>query len=133
MPVEIIDHTADIRVRVYSHGFPSALLELSNYMLNLIYTGPINCEKSLKSTVQFSEAERCVVKLLSDILYYTDSYNLTLKVRYLKIEKNRLTWEACGEKFNILKHEMGYVIKGVAYDRIVVNTKNNFIEVTFDI
>jgi len=133
MPVDIIDHTADIRLRVRSRSFPLALLELSNYMLGIIFKGGVECDHIIQSSVEFTDKESCVVRFLSDVLYYLDSRNLAMKVRYLKIERGLIKWEACGEKFDNSKHEMGYVIKGATYDRISIDEKNNIIEITLDI
>ncbi len=133
MPVDILEHTADIRLRVQSRSFPLALLELSNFMLGIIYKGNAECNDFIISSVKFEEKDNCAVRLLSDILYYTDSRNIALKVRYLKIERGMIIWEGCGEKFDSSKHEMGYVIKGATYDRIFVDDKKNIIEITLDI
>jgi SHS2 domain-containing protein len=133
MPVDIVDHTADIRLRVHSRSFPLALLELSNYMLGIIFKGDVECTNIIQSSVEFTDKESCVVRFLSDVLYYLDSRNIAMKVRYLKIERGLIRWEACSEKFDYSKHEMGYVIKGATYDRISIDKKNNIIEITLDI
>lgn len=133
MPVEIVDHTADIRLRARGRSLTVTLLELANFMLSIIFKGDIDCEIYINSSVSYIDKENCVVRLLSDILFYTDTQNLALKVRFIQIVGNNIIWEGCGEKFKRYKHEMGYVVKGVTYDRLVINTENNLIEITLDI
>lgn len=133
MPVKVLEHTADLRLKAQGRSFPATLLELSNFMLNLIFSGSVDCEIYISSSISFSNKDNCVVRFLSDILYYEDSHNLALKIRLISIVENNLKWEGCGEKLKSGKHEMGYVVKGVTYDRLMVDTQNNLIEITLDI
>ncbi len=133
MPVTIVDHTADIRLRAQSRSIQKSLLELSNFMLSLIYEGTVKAEERISSTVIFSDAEGCVVSLLSDLIYNSDVRMMNYRVKLLRIDKWKIYWEGYGERFDESRHQRRYVIKAATYDRIIVDRENGIIEITLDI
>ncbi len=83
MPVESLDHTADVRLRAWGRSFQGTLLELSNYMLRMIYSDIIRPEVLLSSTIEYDTDEGCVTRLLNDLIYRSESAQLAIKIRKL--------------------------------------------------
>lgn len=133
MSREIIDHTADIRVRVRARYFPAALLEVGNFMLEMLYGDHIVHEEKISSEVDFTEKGNCVIRFLNDLLYVSESQSMAMNVKTVVIEKNRLKWEAFGEPMANRKNSGTALVKAATYDRLVVMTDPPLIEVTFDI
>lgn len=133
MSREILDHAADIRIRIKARSFPVALLQLSNFMMELMYGDNIRHEEEISSSIRFTERENCVVRFLNDILYFSESKRLALNVKTIILTKNDLKWIGFGEKLIGKKQEGWVLIKAATYDRLIVSRDPAMIEITFDI
>lgn len=133
VPVETVEHSADLRLRAKGRTFPGTLLKLSNYMLELIYGNSVDNVVVIHSVVRFKAVENCVARFLNDVLFQGESNNLALRVRIITLSKNRLKWEGIGEKINEVKHSGSFLVKAATYDRIIVSMDPPYVEITLDI
>ena len=132
MPVETIEHTADVRLRAWGKSFQGTLLELSNHMLKLIYGEDILPDVLLSSEVEYDSDESCVAKLLNDLIYRSESSRLAIKVRKITLCKGMVRWDGAGEQIG-QKERGSMLVKAATYDRIIVSRNPVLIEVTLDI
>ncbi|MCL4333047.1 MAG: archease [Candidatus Thermoplasmatota archaeon] len=132
MPVESIEHTADVRLRAWGRSFQGTLLELSNHMLKMVYGEPLHPVSTLESTVEYDSDEDCVIRLLNDIIYRAESSNLAVRVRKVTICKGKIHWEGYGETAG--RNSGGSaLVKAATYDRIVARRSPPLVEITLDI
>jgi len=131
VPVESLDHTADVRLRAWGRSFQGTLLELSNYMLRMIYSDIIRPEVLLSSTIEYDTDEGCVTRLLNDLIYRSESAQLAIKIRKLLfVMESQMGWY--GEPFS-KKKRGSILVKAATYDRLIVKRTPALIEVTLDI
>lgn len=133
MPIEILEHTADIRLRAWGHSFPGTLLELSNSMLKLVYGDIIRPDKTVGSSLDYDSVENSVVRLLNDLLYESESLELAILVRRVTVCKRTIKWEGFGEKFAETSHLGSILVKAATYDRLKVSEVPALVEITLDI
>ncbi len=132
MPVESLEHTADVRLRAWGKSFQGTLLELSNHMLGMIYGENVRPDEFFHSDVEFESDESCAIRLLNDLLYKSESMELAIKVRKITLCEGVATWEGFGE--NVSKNDRGSIlVKAATYDRIIATRNPPLIEVTLDI
>lgn len=128
MPFKIIDHTADIRIRVTERNRKFLYLRLANAMINLIFESPdIRCEFQRRVEVRDVDA----VAFLNHILYEIEKGGIIFKVTCIAFIDNKVVLGICGEKIDTDRHEYHYLIKAATYDRFMET--ENTVEVTFDI
>jgi len=128
MPVEVLNHTADIRIRVTERDKKLLYLKLGNAMLSLIFHGNHNkCEYFFQREFEVKNA----VSFLNDVLYVVDTENKVLKIKYLRFCGSKVLVGFCGEEFQYGEHSYHYLIKAVTYHNFVET--ENLAEVTFDI
>ncbi|MGC8561622.1 MAG: archease [Thermoplasmata archaeon] len=132
MPVKILEHTADVRLKAWGNTFQGALLDLSNHMLGMVYSASIQPELFLSSNVEYDSDENCVIRTLNDIIYRSESDSLALKIRKITICDRKVIWEAVGEKADARKRGPS-LVKAATYDRIIVSRVPAVIVVTLDI
>jgi SHS2 domain-containing protein len=132
VPVETLEHTADVRLRAWGRSFQGTLLELSNHMLKMVYGESIQPDLHIASKVEFESDEECVARLLNDLIYQSESAELAIRVRKITLCERTVLWEGDGEIAS--KKERGSVlVKAATYDRIVVRRNPPLIEITLDI
>ncbi len=128
MPVEILDHTADIRVRVMERNRKFLYLRLANSMIGLIFgSSTINCQ--FLQQVEMKDVDAVV--FLNHLIYEIEKEGIIFKVKCITFKDNRIIAGICGEKLDVNRHEYHYLIKAATYDRFI--EKENMVEVTFDI
>ncbi len=133
MGIEIIEHTADLRLRASGKTFPGTILGLSNFMLELIYGRVLGNREYIESSITFRGSESCVVRFLNDLLLQSESKGLAIRVRRVALSRDTMKWEGFGEEMDGKKHKGRYVVKAATYDRVIATASPPFIEITLDI
>ena len=132
MPVESLEHTADVRLRAWGRSFQGTLLELSNHMLKMVYGEFIQPDFQLSSRVEYDSDEGCVARLLNDLIYQSESAELAIRVRKITLCEGVVRWEGNGETAS--KKDRGSIlVKAATYDRMIVRRDPPLIEITLDI
>jgi SHS2 domain-containing protein len=131
--IVVLDHTADLRVRVEGRSFPIVLLKLGNFMMTQIYGTEIKMEREVSSEVEADEKENCVVRYLNDLLYTSESKQFEFRVKSVQIGNGKLRWTGAGHRIRSVESEREILIKAATYDRLSVSTDPAIVEITFDI
>lgn len=132
MSYKILDHTADLCIRVTGTGLPDFLRNAALAMMELI-TDREGVDPSIKVSIEVTgeTTEEVVVRLLSEILYLHETSKLVFKDIKVEVLKNKVAAELKCENYNARKHELNYDIKAVTYHGLNVEKVNN--EFTADI
>ena len=137
MSFEIIEHTADIGVRVYGANLTELLKNAALALLSLITEREsVRPLEVVVFEVEAETGEELIIKMLSEILYIhevrkmvfaeadtelTDGYSLRVKLT--------------GEKIDPTRHELLEDIKAATYHNLKINRVNDrfMAEIIFDI
>ncbi|MGC8644938.1 MAG: archease [Thermoplasmata archaeon] len=133
MPVEVLDHPADIRLRVSGHSFPSALLELLNYTLGLMYGPGINPEIIFDFTVEFETLESLVPRIVNEAIFRAEATETAGRIRRVTVCGNKAAAQYIGERMTEGKRYGSMAVKAATYDRLFVSENPPVIEITLDI
>ncbi|RLG85755.1 MAG: archease [Thermoprotei archaeon] len=137
-----LEHTADVLVEVWAPKLEELFEEAARAMFEII-TDTSKVDPSLCREVETEgfDLENSLYRWLEELLIIHDSENLVFgKFRVHKFEKlgeDRyvIRGEACGEPFNIDKHEPRTVVKAVTYAQMQIRKENSLWKATivFDI
>lgn len=135
---EVIEHTADIGIRVWGRDLAELFENAALGMTGLI-TKPasIQPKKSRKIEVEAGNIESLLVEWLNELIYLTETKNLIFR-RYsiLDITRSRLSAIAFGELIDTAKHELKAEIKACTYHELKVGKEEDnrmFAQVIFDV
>ncbi|MGC9123417.1 MAG: archease [Thermoplasmata archaeon] len=130
---EIVEHTADIGLKIKSDGLENAFREAALGMLSLM----IDIEKvekkfSVDVNIKADNLESLLVRFLTEILYIFEVERFVYTDLKVEIKDNSLNAELFGENYNRSKHGSKLLIKAVTYHMISVK-ENGEIFIIFDI
>lgn len=137
MSYELIDHTADICIRVTGGNFSELLRNASLAMMEQI-TDRDKVEPSVTESIEVTgeTKEELLVRLLSEILYLHETSKLVFKDILVEVSnENKVVAELRGEGYDPGKHELTYDIKAVTYHDLKVKMVNDKFtaDIVFDI
>ena len=137
MPYEILDHTADICIRVTGESMRGLIRNASLAMMDQI-TDRDKVEGSISESIEVSgdTKEEILVRLLSEILYLHETNRIVFKdARVVMHNETKLAAELTGEKYEPSKHELLNDIKAVTYHGLKVSKVNDKFtaDIVFDI
>jgi SHS2 domain-containing protein len=120
---ELIDHTADVGIRVTAAS-PAALFETAALALTGLMTDTATVEPKLERTLELQEEslDLLLVCWLQEILYLVDTEGLVFSVFEVRIEGARLQATLRGETFNPEVHPRKSDVKAVTYHHLEVTT-----------
>ena len=120
---ELIDHTADVGIRVTAES-PEALFETAALALTELMTDTTTVEPKLERTMELQEEslDLLLVCWLQEILYLMDTEGLVFSVFEVRIEGTALQATLWGEPFNPEVHPMKSDVKAVTYHHLEVAT-----------
>ncbi len=139
---EFRDHTADVQVRSWG---PSLEEAFSQTAYSLMATITPNLKKippkvERKITIKAEDKEALLFDFLSEFLYIFDVDELVFSQIYVnKIEKfndnYKLQATLKGEKFDLVKHEIGIEVKAITYSFLNIEEKRTrtIIDIVYDI
>ncbi len=130
---EIVEHTADIGLKIKSDSLENAFREAALGMLSLM----IDIEKvekkfSVDVNIKADNLESLLVRFLTEILYIFEVERFVYSDLKVEIKDNSLNAELFGESYNRSKHGSKLLIKAVTYHMISVK-ENGEIFIIFDI
>ncbi|MEM0127887.1 MAG: archease [Thermoplasmatales archaeon] len=132
MPVTILEHTADIRLRARGHSLQSAILELLNYILSMMYGNDVKPDLSRTYSIESANITDLVPMAINEVIYISESTGTAGKIRRFSICGNIAEIEYIGEKLSG-KKDYGVLIKAATYYKLFVSATPPEIEVTLDI
>ncbi|HEX3035560.1 MAG TPA: archease [Thermodesulfobacteriota bacterium] len=137
MDYEILDHTADVCLRVYGKSFDEILRNAARGMMDLITDREkVEPLEAIQVEAEGETREELLVHWLQEILYL----HQVKKVFFHDFGINRLTetlvtGKAFGEKIDFEKHEVGSDVKGISYHNLRLETLGDRlkIDIIFDL
>jgi len=137
MGYEILDHTADVLIRVSGSTFGEFLKSSALAMMDLL-TDRESVEPDVEEVFEITgeTREELLVRMLSEILYLHHVHKLVFKDIELDIQGgDTITGTIKGEKFDPAKHELDLDIKAVTYHNLkIARVDDKFIaDIVFDI
>lgn len=137
MPFKILDHTADIRVRVSGKTFEELLKSAALGLMSLI-TDRSGVEPTEKTgfEIEGDNEEELLIKMLGEILYLHQAEKMVFSEIDIKlIGGKRLEATLHGEKIDPRRHELELDIKAATYHNLKIVSANDRLmaEIVFDI
>lgn len=135
---EVIDHTADIGLRVEGESLEELFINAADAMFDVMVASKPNLVSSINVPidVEAAKTDELFVKWLQELLYEFDARHLVLSHFYIdKILETKVSGGAKGMKFDKLRHEVKRQIKAVTYHKLSVEKKGDVWQATviFDI
>jgi SHS2 domain-containing protein len=133
---EIIDHTADIGIKVKGNTLPDliekSIMALSNLMIGNI---KIIGKEERRFNIEEENKEIALVRILEEILYLFESQKFVVSKCKVDKKKNKYKIELTGKLYNREEIKEATEIKAVTYHKLSVKQlKNNWVAtVIFDI
>ena len=134
---KIIDHTADVCVRVFGNSLEEIFIGSSKAMMGII-TDVEKVDPSTEISIKADgeNYEELLVKWLQEILYLHEVKKMVFKDFKIKIEnRTRAVGKAYGEKIDVDRHEFYSNIKAVTYHNLkIISSKDKYrVDIVFDI
>ena len=134
---EMIDHTADIGIKVFGKDI-SEVFSNAGYAMFDILTEPKNVQKKESFDIQISanNIEELLVKWLDELLYRYETERVVFSEFVInKISDTAVNSTVYGEKIDRNRHEIKTEIKNVTYHQLQVRKINSGWEaqVIFDV
>ena len=137
MSYEGLEHTADIRVRVYGETFVDLLRNSALALMSLITDrGAVKPLMEIEFEVKGETKEEILVKMLGEILYIYEVRKMVFSDIALELKDvDTLRGRLAGEKIDPKRHELELDIKAATYHNLKIQKVNDrFIaEIVFDI
>ena len=134
---KIIDHTADICVRVFGNSIEEIFIGSAKAMMEVITdVKKVIPSDEVSITAHGENWEELLVKWLQEILYVHEVEKMVFKDFKIKIENaTRAVGKAYGEKIDIDRHEFFSIIKAVTYHNLkIISSKDKYrVDIVFDI
>lgn len=137
---ELIDHTADLSIKVYGKDLEELLNNCSAAMMDVICDlNTIELKNQYSVSSSGNSEEELLVNLLQELLYLHEVKKLLFCKFEFKINdniKNReVEGNVWGEEIDFSRHDLLNDIKGVTYSDLKVEHKNGKLsaKITFDI
>lgn len=137
MDYEILDHTADVCLRIYGKSFGELFENAARAMMELITDREkINPSQEIEIEVHGENIEELLVHWLQEILFLQEVRKMIFKHFKLNlISKTHAKGKAIGEKIDINKHELHFDIKAVTYHNLKIEPINDKlkVDIVFDV
>jgi protein archease len=134
---EVLEHTADIRVRVYGESFVDLLRNSALALMSLITaTGAVKPLVEIGFEVRGETKEEILVKMLGEILYIYEVRKMVFSDIALELKDgDTLSGRLAGEKIDPKRHELELDIKAATYHNLKIQKVNDrfMAEIVFDI
>lgn len=134
---EIIEHTADIGLRIFGHSqkdlFQNAALALFEQITDL---NKVNKKKTISIELEAVDKTELFVSWLRELLYQADTRKMVFSYfDIMQIDEFHLRGVVTGEAVDLNRHIMKMEVKAVTYHQLKLENKNGFwtAEVIFDV
>ena len=133
---EILDHTADIGIKVKSESLPAVMektiLALSDLMIGNMQVGS---DEEREFIIDEDNAEIALVSILEEILYLFEHQKFAVSCCSVSVQNNEYRVQMKGSLFNPSKVKDGTEIKAVTYHQLKVKKEDDtwIVKVIFDI
>jgi SHS2 domain-containing protein len=137
MNYEILDHTADICVRVYGESFDDLLRNAARAMMDIITDREkVNPSQEIKIKAQGETKEELLVHWLDEILFIHQVKKMVLRdFEVHLVSETEVRGKAFGESIDAERHEIGLDIKAITYHNLKIEPSDDRlkVDIVFDI
>ena len=137
MDYEILDHTADVCIRVFGKSLDELFENAARAMMELITDREkINPSQEIEIEVRGETKEELLVHWLQEILFLHEVKKMVFKdFRLNLISETHAKGKVIGEKIDIDKHELSFDIKAVTYHNLKIEPINDKlkVDIVFDV
>jgi len=130
---EEIDHTADVRIRVFGSTaeelFEGAAAGMFSLITDLARVKPVG---EIEVRVSADDLLGLMVAWLSELLVLHETQNILLGKFQVRLDGLALDGKAWGEMIDKGRHELKLAIKAVTYHRLTVDPERGVAEVIFN-
>lgn len=137
MSFEVLDHTADVGVRVYGENLAELLKNAALALLSLITEREsVRPDEEVVFEVEAETGEELLIKMLSEILYLHEVRKMVFADVDIELTNGRkLRGRLRGEKTDVSRHELQLDIKAATYHNLKIERVNDrfMAEIIFDI
>ena len=136
-PYRVIDHTADIGVKVFGSSVQELFENCARALFDqLADLNTVSANRTVALSVAAPDRETLLVTFLNELIHTAEEKDLVLKSCTIdRLEDNRLAAEARGERFDSSKHERLVEIKTTTYHQLKIDRQDGVWSTTviFDI
>ncbi|ARD84230.1 archease [Ferroplasma acidiphilum] len=133
MKYDILDHTADLKIKVYGNSLNS-IFENSVAAISDLITGSSSMENTIKRKVEITKqsVDDMLIQLLNDVIFYLETENVLFQRAEINISGNRLNGILSGTK---LPDNLCYsnAIKAVTYYNLEISPEEGFAILVLDV
>ena len=137
MDYEILNHTADICVRVYGKSFDDLLRNAARTMMELVTDREkVNPSQEIEVKAHGETEEELLIHWLEEILFIHQVKKMVFRdFEAHLVSKTEIQGKAFGESIDAEKHEIGLDIKAVTYHYLKIEyvADKLKVDVVFDI
>ena len=134
---EILDHTADVKVRVWGGTLPELFEHAAIAMFSVIgELARVSVEKELIITIEGLDLVDLLVRWLNELLHRFDlDHTVFCEFSIDELEETRLRGRARGEPIDFDRHQLETEIKAVTYHEAKVLKQHDrwVAEILFDV
>ena len=134
---EIIDHTADIGIKVHGKDLKSLFANAAYGMFDIMADlKNVRTKESLKIESEAPNVEELFLSWLGELLYQYNSKKIIFKEFVIdKLTENTISASAQGEKLDLSRHALKTEIKAATYHQLKVEKVKDIwqAEVIFDV
>jgi SHS2 domain-containing protein len=114
---ELIEHTADIGIKVEAPTLPQLFANAAAGMFHLLCpSGAVGAEARESIAVEAGGYEELLVNWLTELLFLFDAQRLIFnEFQITQLDDHHLTATVRGEKYSPDRHELDHDIKAVTY------------------
>ena len=137
MSFEVLEHTADVRVRVFGRDFRELLKNAALALMSLITDREsVRLEEEVIFKTEAETSEELLIKMLSEILYLHETEKMVFADADMELNDGfNLSVRLRGEKTDLSRHELLYDIKAATYHNLKIERADDrfMAEIIFDI
>ncbi len=134
---KIIDHTADVCVRVSGKSLEDIFIGSARAMMEVITdVNKVKTSREVSITAYGENYEELLVNWLQEILYLHEVEKMVFKDFEIKLENaTGAVGKAYGEKIDLGRHEFFSNIKAVTYHNLkIISSRDKYrVDIVFDI
>jgi len=137
MGFEVLEHTADVGVRVNGGSFAELLKSAALALMSLITDREsVRPDEEVSFEVEAETGEELLIKMLNEILYIHEVRKMVFADAEIELADGRkLRGRLRGEKTDVSRHELLLDIKAATYHNLKIERVNDrfMAEIIFDI
>jgi len=121
-PYEVLDHTADLRIRVRASDLPSLFENAGHALFDIIADiNTVQPARRRRLSIQGADLEELMVNWLSELHYHFEVHGLLLRrFTVLSLDDRSLSAEVQGEAYDPDRHPLKTDIKAVTYHQLEI-------------